>query len=103
MAQPKVYADFQNADSQGRVRLNCVGTINDLSAQHVELQDGLLLTLYSDDADDNGQSDELLVDGVEQPLVTHRADDAQVPLGVVGAGQHPVVDADVVEEAGKRP
>jgi hypothetical protein len=64
MRKPKVYADFHNADPHGRLRLNCVGTIEDLSRQQVELRDGLLLTLYSDDLDANGQLDELLVDGV---------------------------------------
>jgi hypothetical protein len=32
--------------------------------QQVELREGLPLTLYSDDGDDRGQSDELLVDGI---------------------------------------
>ena len=27
MVTPKVYADFHNADSNGHLRLNCVGTI----------------------------------------------------------------------------
>ena len=64
MAKPRVYVDFHNADPQGRVRLNCIGTLEDLARQHVELRDGLALTLYSDDLDDKGQLDELLVDGV---------------------------------------
>jgi hypothetical protein len=61
---PKIYADFHNADTQGRVRLTCVGTMEDLSQQQIELRQGLVLTLYSDDLDDKGQLDELLVDGV---------------------------------------
>ena len=64
MAKPKIYADFHNADSQGRIRLNCIGTMEDLSQQQVQLREGLLLTLYADDLDDKGQLDELLVDGV---------------------------------------
>ena len=64
MVMPKIYADFHNADSQGRLRLNCVGTTEDLARQQVELRKGLLLTLYADDLDDNGEFDELLVDGV---------------------------------------
>ncbi len=63
MRRPKLYVDFHNADSQGRVRLNCVGTVEDLSQQQVELHDGLVLTLYSDDLDEKGELDELLVDG----------------------------------------
>lgn len=64
MFKPKIYADFHNADSQGRLRLDCVGTIEDLAQQQIELYDGLLLTFYADDLADNGVLDELLVDGV---------------------------------------
>jgi hypothetical protein len=64
MATPRVYADFHNADAQGRLRLNCVGTLEDLAQQKIELREGLLLTLYADDANDQGQADELLVDGI---------------------------------------
>jgi hypothetical protein len=64
MFKPRIYADFHNADSQGRIRLNCIGTIEDLSKQKVTLRAGLPLTLYSDDLDDKGQLDELLVDGI---------------------------------------
>ena len=64
MVKPKVYADFHNADSQGRLRLNCAGTVEDLAEQQVELREGLLLTLYSDDVDDKGALDELLVEGM---------------------------------------
>ncbi len=63
MANPRVFADFHNADPLGRVRLTCAGTFEDLSRHHVELHEGLVLTLYTDDLDDQGQSDELLVDG----------------------------------------
>ncbi len=93
MVKPRVYADFHNADSQGRVRLNCDGTIEDLSRQQVELRDGLVLALYSDDADDQGQLDELLVDGVvtfseqercwvatiDWPAIRHASDEGGVP------------------------
>jgi hypothetical protein len=64
MVKPKVYADFHNADAKGRIRLNCIGTLEDLSQQQVQLRDGLVLTLYADDLDDEGQLDELLIDGV---------------------------------------
>lgn len=60
----KVYVDFHNADSQGRVRLNCIGTMEDLARQQVELRNGLVLTLYSDDLDAKGEPDELLVEGI---------------------------------------
>jgi hypothetical protein len=64
MLKPKVYADFHNADANGRLRLNCVGTIEDLGRQGITLRDGMPLTFYSDDLDAYGQPDELLVDGV---------------------------------------
>jgi len=64
MVNPKVYADFQNADTGGRLRLNCVGTSEDLARQRISLREGMVLSLYSDDLDAKGQLDELLVDGV---------------------------------------
>jgi hypothetical protein len=45
--RPLLYVDFQNADAKGRVRLNAVGTINDIAMQHVQLQHGLVVDLYS--------------------------------------------------------
>src|SRR5438105_5355306 len=64
MVKPRIYADFHNADFLGRLRLTCVGTLEDLSQQQVELREGLGLTLYSDDLDDRGELDELLVEGI---------------------------------------
>jgi hypothetical protein len=64
MTKARVYADFQNADAQGRVRMNCIGTMEDLARQQVELQPGLSLTLYSDDLDAQGRLDELVAEGV---------------------------------------
>lgn len=64
MSRPRVYADFHNADAEGRLRLNCVGTTKDLARKQVVLRPGLLLTLYSDDADADGNSDDLEVGGV---------------------------------------
>src|SRR6266849_7553630 len=64
MSTPRVYADFQNLDDANRLRLTCAGTLQDLQRQGVQLQEGLVLTFYSDDADDQGQPDELRVEGV---------------------------------------
>jgi hypothetical protein len=64
MNTPRVYADFHNADPHGRLRLNCTGTIQDLARQQVQLRDGLVLTLYADDADAQGRPDDLEVRGV---------------------------------------
>jgi hypothetical protein len=62
--KPKVYADFHNADAQGRLRLNCLGTAEDLSRQGVVLREGMALTLYTDDLNKEGRTDELLVKGI---------------------------------------
>lgn len=64
MSTPKVYADFHNLDDPNRLRLTCAGTLADLSRQGIELREGLVLTLYMDDADDRGQPNELLAEGV---------------------------------------
>jgi hypothetical protein len=64
MASPRVYADFQNLDDENRLRLICAGTRRDLKRQGIELQEGMALTFYTDDANDNGQPDELLADGI---------------------------------------
>jgi hypothetical protein len=64
MAHPRVYADFQNLDDENRLRLTCAGTRRDLERQAIDLCEGMMLTLYTDDATDDGQPDELLADGV---------------------------------------
>lgn len=64
MARLKGYADFHNAYAKGRLRLNCVGTIEHLARQGITLREGMLRTLYSDDLDANDQFDELRVNGV---------------------------------------
>jgi hypothetical protein len=54
MNHPKVFADFHNADAKGRLRLNCIGTVEDLAQQMIVLRDGLSLTLYSEDLEVEG-------------------------------------------------
>ena len=54
MDKSRVFADFHNADAQGRLRLNCIGTVEDLAQQHIVLQDGLKLILYSEDLEAEG-------------------------------------------------
>jgi hypothetical protein len=49
MNNARVFADFQNADLQGRLRLNCIGTIEDLSRQGTKLIDGEKLSIYSEE------------------------------------------------------
>ena len=50
----RVFADFNNADEQGCLRLNCIGTIDDLASQNIELKDGQSLTFYSEDLEVDG-------------------------------------------------
>lgn len=57
MNQPRVFADFHNADAQGRLRLNCIGTVEDLAQHQIVLREDLPLILYSE---------ELEVEGVAQ-------------------------------------
>src|SRR5437016_4749541 len=63
---PRVYADFQNLDDQNRVRLTCAGTRQDLARNNLGLREGLVLTLWMDDAGDAGQPDELRAEGTVQ-------------------------------------
>lgn len=55
MSQPRVFADFHNADPKGRLRLNCIGSVEDLSRQQVTLQEGVQLVLYSEDLEVDGE------------------------------------------------
>jgi hypothetical protein len=64
MTLPKIYADFQNLDDSNRLRLTCAGTAEDLQCHSLELQEGQVLTFYTDDANEQGQPDELRVEGV---------------------------------------
>ena len=54
MNNPRVFVDFHNADSRGRLRLNCIGTIEDLAQQQIVLRDSLSLTLYSEELEVEG-------------------------------------------------
>lgn len=46
---PKIFADFNNADRQGRVRLNTKGTFDDLEKLNVKLKPGLEIILNDND------------------------------------------------------
>lgn len=58
-----LYADFHNADEQGRVRLNCAGTMDDLARQQIQLREGLGVVLYTDDADEDGSLARMTAEG----------------------------------------
>lgn len=56
MSKPTVHADFNNADPRGCVRLNCVGTTEDLFRQGVQLREGLQLILHDDEVEADGEA-----------------------------------------------
>jgi len=41
----KIFADFHNADSSGRIRLTTAGTLEDIKRLNIELQNGLQVIL----------------------------------------------------------
>lgn len=53
-ARITLYADFNNADARGRLRLNCKGTLDDLAAARRELEEGLEVTLTDGDLQVDG-------------------------------------------------
>src|SRR5436305_11734567 len=55
MAKLVVYADFHNADSGGRIRLNCIGTTQDLARLGVRLREGLEVTLHDEELQAEGK------------------------------------------------
>jgi len=59
-----IYHDFQRLDNNRRLILNLQGTLDDLRAQHVTLEQGLKLTFWSDDTDPRGNPDPLIVEGI---------------------------------------
>ena len=46
---PRIYADFNNADKLGRLRLNCDGTKADLQRLGIALAEGMQLMFYMED------------------------------------------------------
>jgi hypothetical protein len=60
----RIYADFNNLDDENRLKLTCAGTQADLERLGIHLQEGMTLTFYMDDADDEGRTDDILVEGV---------------------------------------
>ena len=54
MTLPRLYADFNDADPQGRLRLNCFGTFEDMSRHKMSLQEGACMTFYDDGCEADG-------------------------------------------------
>lgn len=49
MATQSIYADFNNADQMGRLRLNCIGTVRDLGRLGLQLQNGLRVRVHDEE------------------------------------------------------
>lgn len=49
MLTESLYADFNNADRSGRLRLNCAGTARDLDQFGIRLSDGLRVRVHDDE------------------------------------------------------
>lgn len=45
----KIFADFNNTDRKHRIRLNTIGTLNNLSTKGIVLKQGLKIMLDDDD------------------------------------------------------
>lgn len=55
LLNPTIFADFLNADPQGRVRLTCVGTVKDLARLGVRLVDGLRIVVTDEELEADGE------------------------------------------------
>jgi len=62
--QPRIQVDLMKTDEHRRVVLSTIGTRRDLERYGIVLEEGLLLHLYTDDADEEGKPDNILVDGI---------------------------------------
>ena len=84
-----LYADFNNADAEGRVRLNGAGTLSDLARLGARLRDGLPLTVHDEELAADGEA----VYSPGEGVWAARIDWSQVrpwgagPVAASGAGQ----------------
>ncbi len=59
-----IYGDFMKDDYENRLRLVCIGTFKDLEENKIKPKKGLKLVFYDDDVDENGNRDDLVVEGI---------------------------------------
>lgn len=91
-----VYADFNNADAEGRVRLNGAGTLRDLARLGVRLRDGMPLTIHDEELAADAKAiyspnEAIWVAQIDWSLV--RAWDAE-PSATAGANAEPLAAPD---------
>lgn len=63
MSNCRIYVDFLKTDGPGRVKLR-TPAMRDLARYGITLSEGLALHLYTDDLGDDGERDDLIVEGV---------------------------------------
>jgi hypothetical protein len=63
MGEPRIYADPMKEFEKGCLSLVCQGTFNDLARYSLELNEGMRIKFWTDDADDKGNRDPLLFEG----------------------------------------
>ena len=56
MTPVTLYADFNNADPEGRVRLNVAGTLRDLARQGVQLREGMAVFIHDEELAADGEA-----------------------------------------------
>jgi hypothetical protein len=71
MSIPTIFADFNNADERGRLRMNCVGTTIDFARLGIFLQDGLRVVVSDHD---ELEADAELVYSVEEHIWVAKID-----------------------------
>ena len=64
IGEQRIYVDLNTLSGDGTVQLERRGTFSDLERFRIELRDGLALAFWSDDVDDAGNEDPLLLEGV---------------------------------------
>lgn len=81
--KPRIFADFQNNDAAGRIRLNCIGTIESLSRTGLVLTEGLEAVIYCSELEADGvvrfsESERLWVAEVDLNKIRDRSPDPSV-------------------------
>ncbi|HUE70399.1 MAG TPA: hypothetical protein VMP01_05865 [Pirellulaceae bacterium] len=56
MTKTFLYADFNNADAQGRLRLNVRGTLDDLAGQGIQLEESMPIVVYDVELEADGSA-----------------------------------------------
>lgn len=64
MVPVTIYADFNNADADGRVRLNGAGSLRDLARLGLQLQNGAPVTIHDEELAADGEAEYSADEGV---------------------------------------